>query len=371
MLAALGRVIAVTLKELIQLRRDRLTFGMILGIPVMQLVIFGYAINADPKRLPTALLSRDPGQIERNIVGALERSGYFRIVAEVSGQREAERLVATGEVAFVVTIPDGFTRDLLKGERPRLLIEADATDPAATSNAVAALAQLPRSALLHDLPDLVQAPPFEVLVHRRYNPEGLTAYNIVPGLLGVILTMTMILMTSLAVTRETERGTMENLLAMPVKPAEVMLGKVLPYVAIGYVQVAVVLVAARLLFQVPMLGSLGLLTLALLAFLLANLAVGLTFSTVARNQLQAMQMTFFFFLPSMLLSGFMFPFRGMPDWAQAIGEVLPLTHFLRIVRGILLKGNGLPEIWPEVWPLLAFAGVAWTVAILRYRRTLD
>jgi ABC-2 type transport system permease protein len=371
MLATLGRVVAMTLKELIQLRRDSLTFRMLLGIPVMQLLIFGYAINADPKRLPTALLSRDPGQIERNIVGALERSGYFRVVAQVSGEAEAERLVAEGEVAFVVTVPDGFTRDLLKGEHPQLLIEADATDPAATSNAVAALAQLQRVVLRHDLPELVAQPGFEVIIHRRYNPEGLSAYNIVPGLLGVILTMTMVLMTSLAVTRETERGTMENLLAMPLKPAEVMLGKVLPYVAIGYIQVAVVLIAARFLFEVPMLGSLALLSLALLAFLLANLAVGLTFSAIARNQLQAMQMTFFFFLPSILLSGFMFPFRGMPVWAQAIGEVLPLTHFLRIVRGILLKGNGAPEIWPEVWPLLAFAAVAWTVAIFRYRRTLD
>ena len=371
MLGAVARIVAVTLKEMIQLRRDKFTFGMILGIPVMQLVLFGYAINADPKRLPTALLSRDPGQIERNIAGALERSGYFRIVAEVRGEPEVERLVASGDVAFVVTIPDGFTRDLLKGERPQILVEADATDPAATSNAVAALAQLPRSALRHDLPVLVSEPAFEVIIHRRYNPEGVTAYNIVPGLLGVILTMTMVLMTSLAVTRETERGTMENLLAMPLKPAEVMMGKILPYIVIGYVQVAVVLVAARTLFAVPMLGSLWLLTLALLAFLVANLAVGLTFSAIARNQLQAMQMTFFFFLPSMLLSGFMFPFRGMPDWAQAIGEALPLTHFLRIVRGILLKGNGMMEIWPEVWPLLAFAAVAWTVAILRYRRTLD
>jgi ABC-2 type transport system permease protein len=371
MLGFLGRVVAMTIKELIQLRRDRLTFGMILGMPIMQLFLFGYAINADPKRLPTALLSRDVGQIERGVVGALERSGYFHVVATVSGEAEAEALIADGRVSFIVTIPEGFTRDLLRGDRPSLLVEADATDPAATSNAVAALAQLPRTALAHDLPASVVAPPFEVLVHRRYNPEGLTAYNIVPGLLGVVLTMTMILMTSLAVTRETERGTMENLLAMPIRPAEVMLGKVLPYVAIGYLQVAVVLVAASVLFHVPMLGSLTLLTLTLLAFLLANLAVGLTFSAIARNQLQAMQMTFFFFLPSMLLSGFMFPFRGMPDWAQAIGEVLPLTHFLRIVRGILLKGSGWVEIWPDVWPLLAFAAVAWTLAILRYRRTLD
>jgi ABC-2 type transport system permease protein len=339
-MGAIARIVAMTHKELIQLRRDRLTFRMMLGIPIMQLLLFGYAINADPKSLPTALLSRDPGQVERSIVGALERSGYFRVVAHVDGERAAERLVAEGEVAFVVTIPDGFTRDLLKGLRPQLLVEADATDPAATSNAVAALAQLQRAALLHDMPSRVPEPAFDVVVHRRYNPEGLSAYNIVPGLLGVILTMTMVLMTSLAVTRETERGTMENLLAMPIRPGEVMLGKILPYVVIGYVQVAIVLLAARTLFQVPMLGSLGLLTLALLAFLIANLAVGMTFSTLARNQLQAMQMTFFFFLPSILLSGFMFPFRGMPDWAQAIGEVLPLTHFLRIVRGILLKGNG-------------------------------
>jgi ABC-2 type transport system permease protein len=371
MAGGIARVLAMTRKELIQLRRDSLTFRMLLGIPVMQLLLFGYAINADPKQLPTALLSRDPGQVERSIVGALERSGYFRIVARVDGERAAERLVAEGEVAFVVTIPDGFTRDLLRGARPQLLVEADATDPAATSNAVAALAQLQRAALLHDLPARVPDPPFDVLVHRRYNPEGLSAYNIVPGLLGVILTMTMVLMTSLAITRETERGTMENLLAMPIGPGEVMLGKILPYIAIGYVQVAIVLLAARWLFGVPMLGSIGLLTLALLAFLTANLAVGLTFSTIARNQLQAMQMTFFFFLPSILLSGFMFPFRGMPAWAQAIGEVLPLTHFLRIVRGILLKGNGAAEIWPEVWPLLLFAAVTWTLAILRYRRTLD
>ncbi len=371
MLASLARIAAMTVKEMIQLRRDRLTFGMILGIPVIQLLLFGYAINADPKQLPTAILSRDPGQVERSIVGALERSGYFRVVAQVTGEPEVERLIALGEVAFVVTIPDGFTRDLLKGERAQILVEADATDPAATSNAVAALNQLPRSALRHDLPALATEPAFDVVIHRRYNPEGLTAYNIVPGLLGVILTMTMVLMTSLAITRETERGTMENLLAMPLKPAEVMAGKILPYIVIGYVQVGVVLLAARHLFGVPMLGSIGLLTLALLAFLLANLAVGLTFSAVARNQLQAMQMTFFFFLPSILLSGFMFPFRGMPGWAQGVGEVLPLTHFLRIVRGILLKGNGMIEIWPEVWPLLAFAAVAWTVAILRYRRTLD
>jgi len=297
MLSVVARVVAMTIKELIQLRRDRLTFGMILGVPVMQLLIFGYAINADPKQLPTVLISQDRGQIERNIVGALERSGYFRIVAQVSGETEAERLVAEGAAAFVVTIPDRFTRDLLRGERPQLLIEADATDPAATSNAVAALSQLPRTALRHDLPGLVAEPGFEVVIHRRYNPEGLSAYNIVPGLLGVILTMTMVLMTSLAVTRETERGTMENLLAMPLNPAEVMAGKVLPYIVIGYIQVAVVLLAARFLFQVPMLGSLGLLTVALLAFLLANLAVGLTFSAIARNQLQAMQMTFFGAVP--------------------------------------------------------------------------
>jgi ABC-2 type transport system permease protein len=279
-------------------------------------------------------------------------------------------------VQFVISIPADYSRRLLRGERPALLVEADATDPAATSNALAALAQIARDALVRDLDGPLShlrggAPAFEIILHRRYNPEVITQYNIVPGLIGTILTMTMVIMTSLAMTRERERGTMENLLAMPVRPVEVMLGKIVPYILVGYVQVAVILLAARYLFSVPLEGSLTLLSIVLVVFIAANLSVGFTFSTLAANQLQAMQMAFFFFLPSILLSGFMFPYRGMPEWAQTLGEVLPLTHFLRIVRGILLKGNDGPTVWPELWPLLAFTAAAMLVALARYRRTLD
>ena len=370
------RIVAMMLKELIQMRRDRLTFGMMLGVPIMQLMLFGYAINTDPQYLPTAVQIRDPGPFARSFVAALENTRYFKIVGSVASEAEAEAVLARGDAMFVVTVPEDFSRRLVRGEKPEMLVEVDATDPVAAGNAVAALTELSRTALDRDLDGTLAdpragEPPFELVLHRRYNPERITAYNVVPGLLGVILTMTMVLMTSLAVTRETERGTMENLLAMPLRPAEVMLGKILPYVVVGYVQVSVVLLAARYLFGVPMLGSILLLSLALLAFIGANLSVGFTFSTLARNQLQAMQLTFFFFLPSILLSGFMFPFAGMPAWARVVGEVLPLTHFLRIVRGVLLKGNGPAEIWPNVWPLLLFMAVVSTVALKRYRRTLD
>ncbi len=373
---SLGRLMAVLAKEFVQIRRDRLTFGMLVGIPLMQLTLFGYAINTDPKALPTAIRAADHSIFTRDLVSALENSGYFAILRRTASEAEAERLIAAGEVQFVVNIPDGFSRDLQRGLRPAVLVEADATDPAATSNALGALAALERRALARDLRGPLAAlggepPAFEFRVHRRYNPEGITQYNIVPGLIGVVLTMTMVIMTALAVTRERERGTMENLLAMPVRPIEVMLGKILPYILIGYVQVVLILLAALFLFDVPMLGSMTLLSLTLVVFIAANLAVGFTFSTLARNQLQAMQMAFFFFLPSLLLSGFMFPFRGMPGWAQAIGELLPLTHFLRIVRGILLKGNGWNEVMPETWPIALFLLVASAVALKRYRKTLD
>jgi ABC-2 type transport system permease protein len=289
---------------------------------------------------------------------------------------EGGRLLETGEVQFLVTVPEDFSRRLQRGERPVLLVEADASDPAATSNALTALLNLNQTALDHDLKGALASlkpgpAPFELRVQRRYNPEGITQYNIVPGLIGVVLTMTMVLMTSLSMTRERERGTMEHLLATPVRPIEVMAGKIVPFIIVGYVQVAIIIAAANWLFDVPMVGSLTLLSVASVLFIAANLAVGFTFSTIAANQLQAMQMGFFFFLPSIMLSGFMFPFRGMPEWAQWLGEVLPLTHFLRIVRGILLKGNEAPEIVPELWPIAAFLLGAAGVALLRYRETLD
>lgn len=371
-----ARTLAVFIKEFQQMMRDRLTFAMAVGIPVLQLVLFGYAINTDPKGLPTAVVSTDPGPMARAVVAALQNTGYFRIDYTGTSEAEGEALIETGQAQFLVVIPTDFSKRLIRGERPALLVSVDATDPSASGNALAALNAVAGLALQHDLvgplrPLQSTAPPYEVRIHRRYNPEGLSRYNIVPGLIGTILTMTMVMLTGLAMTRERERGTMENLLATPVRPSEVMVGKILPYVVMGYLQLGVILLAAFALFEVPMVGSLGLLMAMIGVFIVANLAVGFTFSTVARNQLQAVQMTFFFFLPSMLLSGFMFPFRAMPVWAQWVGEVLPLTHFLRIVRGILLKGNTTTQLLPELWPMLAFLLVAGVVALKRYRQTLD
>ncbi len=371
-----ARFWAIVIKEFIQMRRDRLTFGMIIGIPVVQLMLFGYAINGDPKHLPTAVLLADNSQQGRSLLSALKNSDYFTFVREVKSEADADAALATGEVQFVVTIPENFGRTLLRGDRPTVLVEADATDPSATGNAIASLRTLLESALRQDLKGPLaflagSDGPVNLRVHARYNPEGISQYNIVPGLMGVVLTMTMVMITGLAITRERERGTMENLLSMPTRPLEVLLGKIIPYILVGYIQVGLILIAARFLFRVPMNGSIPLLMLTSLLFIAANLAMGITFSTLAKNQLQAVQMTFFFFLPSLLLSGFMFPFRGMPEWAQVIGEVLPLTHFLRVIRGILLKGNGFTEVVLQLWQIILFAAVVLTIGVKRYRRTLD
>jgi ABC-2 type transport system permease protein len=326
--------------------------------------------------LPLAAVVADESVFSRSFIAGLENSQYFRVTEHPANETQANRLLADGRVQFVLVIPADFGRKLVRGERPAILLAADATDPAATGNALAAVNFIGQQTLARELTGTLarlqgSEAPFEIRMQRRYNPEGLSRYNIVPGLIGVILTMTMVMMTGLAMTRERERGTMENLLATPARPIEVMVGKIAPYILIGYVQVAVILIAARLLFDVPMIGSLALLSLALVVFMAANLAVGFTFSTIAKSQLQAMQLTFFFFLPSMLLSGFMFPFRGMPSWAQAIGETLPLTHLLRIVRGILLKGNQFVDIFPNLWPIGLFMLGSALVALARYRQTLD
>src|SRR6185369_1014520 len=347
-----ARLWAIVVKEFVQMRRDRLTFGMMVGIPLLQLILFGFAINSDPKHLATAVLVADHGPQGRTLLQSIKASGYFDFVKQVESEAEGENLLARGEVQFLVTIPVQFSRELIRGDRPVILIEADATDPAATGNALGSLQTLIRVAQEHDLkgPLGYLTPgidPVELRIHPRYNPEGITQYNIVPGLMGVVLTMTMAMITGLAITRERERGTMENLLSMPTRPLEVLIGKIAPYILVGYVQVGLILTAAKLVFHVPMQGSLVLLLGVAMLFIIDNLSVGITFSTLARNQLQAVQMTFFYFLPSILLSGFMFPFRGMPRWAQYIGEILPLTHFLRIIRGILLKGNGIGEIWSK------------------------
>ncbi len=372
----LQRIKAVFLKEMVQMRRDKMTFGMMFMMPIMQLVIFGYAINNDPKQLPTAVLVEEQSPITRTIVQGLANSNYYEFVMQTDDPRETGDLLARGKVAFVLSIPAGFTAQLLRGERPQLLIEADASDPTAASAATAQAQTIIAQALRHDLKGGLaslsgQPPPFDLVVHRKYNPEGVTAYNIVPGLLGVILTMTLAMMTGMAMTREHEYGTMENLLAMPARPGEVMVGKIAPYAFVGAAQTAVILIAAKLLFNVPFIGPLWLLLFGVMIFVVANLALGFTFSTIARTQLQAMQLTFFFFLPSLLLSGFMFPFRGMPDWAQIIGEIFPLTHFLRLVRGVMLKDVGFLQVLGELLAMGLFTAIIVAVAMLRYRRTLD
>ena len=377
LLRSFSRIWAIFMKEAVQMRRDRLTFAIMFGIPIIQLILFGYAINLNPKHLPAALLVEEQTPIVRTLVQSLRTSDYYDFVMQTDDPRETGDLLARGEVSFVVSIPAGFTRKLVRGERPQILIEADASDPAAASGAVGFAQTILTDALRHDLKGPLAGlgagdpPPFELVVHQMYNPEAKTAYNIVPGLLGVILTMTLVMITGMAMTRESEQGTMENLLAMPVKPLEVMLGKILPYVAVGAAQALVILTAAQLLFQVPFMGSPWILLLGLSIFVLANLALGFTFSTIARTQMQAMQMTIFFFLPSILLSGFMFPFRGMPEWAQTIGQILPLTHFLRIVRGVMLKDASFAQLQQPLIALCIFTAIAITVAMLRYRRTLD
>jgi ABC-2 type transport system permease protein len=370
------RLMAIITKEAIQMRRDRITFAMMLGVPLMQLVLFGFAINNDPKGLPAALVTTSQDHYTRAMVSAMENTGYYRFDHVVASAEEADRLIKSGAVSFVVTVPSDFARRVQRGDYPQILIEADATDPSVASGAISTLGTVAAQALLREQSAEAQAAEqstaaLNVVVHQLYNPEGITQYNIVPGLLGVILQLTMVMMTSMALTRETERGTMENLLAMPASPLEIMLGKVLPFLVVGGVQVLVVLVAAKTLFGVPFVGSLWLLLVSILIFVLALVLLGYAFSTLARTQMQAMQLTFFFFLPSLLLSGFMFPFRGMPAWAQALGEIFPLTHFLRIIRAVMLKGADLQGVATPLGALMVFVAAYMVLALMRFRRTLD
>lgn len=371
-----SRVFAVFLKELVQMRRDRPTFAIMIMMPVMQLVLFGYAINTDPRHLPAVVELREDGPMTRAFLASLSASTYVDIVAVTHRADEGEAMLRSGDASFLISIPEGFERRMVRGERPQILIAADASDPVAAGGALSAIERVAQSAFTPEfegpLSFLARAPPpYEIVVHRRYNPAGVTAFNIVPALLGVILTMTMVMITSIALTRETERGTMENLLATPVRPLEVMIGKTTPYIFVGAVQVAIVLIVATFLFHIPFTGSLTAFLIAVALFIFANLMLGYLISTVARTQMQAMQMTFFIFLPSILLSGFMFPFRAMPGWAQAIGEALPITHFLRIVREIVLKHAGLGDIVSDLWPLTLILLVLASLALLRFRRTLD
>jgi ABC-2 type transport system permease protein len=375
---SLSRILAILSKEFTQLVRDRLTYAMIIGIPVIQLLLFGYAINTDPRHLPTAVLVQDQGEFSRSVLGALQRSNYFDIRYSARSPAELHDLIERGDVQFAVTIPGDFTRRVVRQDKPQILVEADASDPAATSGAAVALGQIPQYALMNDLKGPLASAaspaspkPFEVVIQRRYNPESITSYNIVPGLVATILTMTLVMMTALAMTREVERGTMETLLSTPVRPIEVMIGKLTPYVMVGVIQAILIIGLARLLFGVPMAGGWVALIAGLFLFIVGSLALGFLVSTIARNQLQAMQMTFFYFLPSILLSGFLFPFRGMPTWAQWIGTAVPVTHMLRVIRGSMLKGAGIADALPSLGALALFVLVAATLAIKQYRTTLD
>lgn len=371
-----ARVLAVLAKEFTQLVRDRLTYAMIIGIPIFQLLLFGYAINSDPKHLPTAVLVQDQGQFSRSVLGALRNSEYFDLRYVARTPAEMHELIERGAVQFAITIPGDFTHRVVRRDHAQILVEADASDPSATGPAVSALAALPDYALAHDLKGPLAVPagpaaPFEVVVQRRYNPENITAYNIVPGLVATILTLTLVMMTALAMTRESERGTMETLLATPLRPMEVMVGKLTPFVLVGVLQATVIITMARLLFGVPMAGGWAALILGLFLFIVGSLSLGFLVSTVARNQLQAMQMSFFYFLPSILLSGFLFPFRGMPEWAQWIGTMVPVTHMLRVVRGSMLKGVGIAEALPSLGALALFTVIVASLAMKQYRTTLD
>lgn len=363
---------AVLIKEFIQLRRDRVSFVMIIMVPLIQLLLFGYAINTTPRNLPTAVLLQERSDVGRSILAALNNTSYFKVTALPTTEAELDRLLASGKVLFGVEIPANFERSLRRGERPSMLVIADATDPVASGSALGALNRVVQTALVHDyaIPD-AGAAAFEIRSHARYNPAGKTELNIVPGLVGTILTMTMLIFTALSVTREIERGTMENLLAMPITPIEIMLGKIFPYVFVGFVQAAMVIGIGVVLFNVPVLGNLLVLASLSTLFIATNLSIGYTFSTVAQNQLQAMQMSIMFFLPNILLSGFMFPFAGMPVWAQWVGEMLPLTHYLRIVRSIMLKGASVSDLHYDAAAMAGLMLVAMTIAVTRFRRTLD
>ena len=366
------RTFAMLIKEFIQVKRDRVSFAMIIMVPLMQLMLFGYAINTNPRHLPTAVLLQEQSDLGRSILKALENTKYFEVTQVLHDEAEFDRVFASGKVLFAIEIPANFERAVRRGDRPALLVAADATDPVASGSAVSALGQIVQTALVHDhaVPD-APVMPFEIRSHARYNPAGQSQLNIVPGLVGTILTMTMLIFTALSVTREIERGTMEALLSMPIRPVEVMLGKIIPYIIVGFMQAAIIIGIGLLLFGIPLVGSLSLLALLSTLFITANLSIGYTFSTIAQNQLQAMQMSIMFFLPNILLSGFMFPFAGMPVWAQYLGEALPLTHYLRIVRAIMLKGSTVADLRLDALALAGLTLVAMTIAVTRFRRTLD
>lgn len=371
-----GRLYGLIVKEFTQFKRDRSTFFLVIAMPIVQLILFGLAINTNPKHLPTALINFDSGPFARTLVHELENTQYFKFDHYPQSDKEAATMMARHQVLFILSIPPDFSRKLVRGERPAALLEVDGTDPVSVAYAVSASTVLMQNIFQYDLIGPLQflnakKSPAELRVHTKYNPSVITQYNIVPGLLGTVLTMTFVMVASMALTRERERGTMETLLSTPILPLEVIIGKAMPFIVVGYVQVFLVTLLAVFFFNVPMVGDPFLLLVLAFPFILSNLSVGITISTMAKTQLEASQISIFFFLPSMLLSGFAFPFKGLPMWAQWIGNVLPLTHFINIVRGIMLKGISFADAWIDLWPILLFMLVMLLIALRRYRQTLD
>ena len=367
---------AIVLKEFLQLKRDRVTFAMMIVLPIIQLALFGFAINTDPKHLPTAVVAYDESEFTRTLISSMQTSEYFALDTKITTPEDAQAALKQGKIQFILTIPPDFTKKLLRGEKPSILLEADATDPVTISIALLSIEGIAEQVAKKDLSGALsglwsQKKPFDIRVHRLYNPNGINQYNIIPGLMGTVMTMTLTMMTALAITREREHGTMENLLATPARPLEIMIGKIIPYVFIGLVQATLILLASHYVFGVPFNGSVGLAYGVALLFIAVNLTVGITISSLAQNMLQALQLTIFYFLPSILLSGFMFPFSGMPTWAQHIGHLLPLTYFNRLIRGIVLKDNDFSMLWPNIWPLMIIALVMMTLAVVFYKKTLD
>jgi len=367
---------AIVIKEFLQLKRDRVTFAMMIVLPIIQLALFGFAINTDPKHLPTAVVAYDESEFTRTFLSSMQTSEYFAIDTRYDSPEKAQAALKKGEIQFILTIPSDFTKKLLRGEKPSILLEADATDPITISIALSAIEGIAEQVVKKDLTGSLsglwsQKKPFDVRVHRLYNPNGINQYNVIPGLMGTVMTMTLTMMTALSITREREHGTMENLLATPARPLEIMTGKIIPYVFIGLIQATLILLASHYVFGVPFNGSIPLVYTVALLFIAVNLTIGITISSLAQNMLQALQLTIFYFLPSILLSGFMFPFSGMPTWAQHIGQLLPLTYFNRLIRGIILKDNDLAMLWPNIWPLMIIAAVMMTLAVTFYKKTLD
>ncbi|KTD40252.1 ABC transporter permease [Legionella parisiensis] len=375
---SLTRLGGLIRKEFILVSRDRGTIAMLVILPIMLLILFGFAIEFDPKHLPTTIISYDNSPLTRSYVSSLEASGYFKVIYEGFDENKRNEDFANGKISFAFTIPPNFTRKYVRNENPQLLVEIDGSDPgssaSALSNALPILNQtldrfnkqgLGFSSTTHSNRSV------DLITHRLYNESNISSYNIVPGLIGVLLTLTLVMLTSTAITSEKETGTMEMLLSTPLKPLEIILGKVIPYIVLGYLQLTSILIFGKVLIHIPTEGSILLLYIAVAPFLIANLMVGMIFSTIARLPMQAMQLSVFFQLPSMFLSGYIFSFYGMPTWAQFLGYCLPMTYFTRIARGILLKGNTLSQIVPNILPILLIAFILIILTGKIFRTKLD